>query len=62
MSLADIIILAAAVAAVIVFIVLRVKKFRKQKANDSCCGSHGCAGCRFQTDCGACEKKEKDEK
>ncbi|MGN0519670.1 MAG: hypothetical protein ACI4LB_02920 [Candidatus Fimenecus sp.] len=58
MSLADIIILTLALAAVVLLIVVKVRNFTRK--DGGCCGCNGCAGCSGCQDrnCVQCAAKE----
>lgn len=58
MSLADIIILTLAVAAVVLLIIVKVRNFTKK--DGGCCGCDGCAGCDGcqNRNCAQCAVKE----
>lgn len=63
MSLADIIILTVALAAVVALIVVKVRNFTKK--GGGCCGCDGCASCsgcktRNCTQCAVKDKKDED--
>lgn len=55
MSLADIIILTLAVAAVVLLIAVKVRNFTRK--DGGCCGCDGCAGCQNRN-CAQCAVKE----